>query len=86
MALLWSGVDLERYIPNVVAFFAANGHLAMLRLLLGFGLDPTLPAHDYPLNQAAHAGMTDAIDILLRHPKINSNSFYMNKCVEEAAM
>lgn len=86
LALLWSGVDPDKYLPNAVGFFAEHGNTAVLRLLLDFGANPngTPGKNGSPLSRAAKAGQTAAIDILLRTAKISPIGEILRECLHAA--
>jgi hypothetical protein len=74
LALLQSGVDLDKYLAGAVGFFAERRNTALLRVVLDFRADPngTAPGEvGTPLVRAAEAGQVAAIDILLRSAKIS---------------
>jgi len=77
LALLQSGLDLDKSLKGALEVFAKCGKTALLRLLLDFGARPDSGrVVDTPLVCAAGAGQVAALDILLRaakiSPKINS--------------
>jgi hypothetical protein len=86
LALLWSGVDPDKYLPNAVGFFAERGNTAVLRLLLDFGAHPngTPGKNGIPLSRAAKAGQTAAIDILLSTAKISPTGKILKECFQAA--